>query len=87
MFLPYSFKCPVVYNDLQEAEKAGYILTGEYTKQCGYVTRAGDPLYSRPVYRAGKGKRAGQLFVLVPSYQKTINCFRAWLKKGGAENE
>ena len=58
---------------------AGYHLDGGMTYQRGYVSRKVD-LGEQIVYEA-KGKRKGELYILVPCYTSSRYCFRHYLTK------
>lgn len=82
-----NFNCKIAFNTFADAVKAGYIKSGEIMLQVGYISRVKFNENTAPVYRAGKGKRAGQLFYLAPNSVSTRFCKRVYLKKAGAENE
>lgn len=68
----------------EEFLEKGYRPYGEPMKQLGYVSRK--PLLLKnslvkPVYIAGRGRRAGQLFILIPCFTSTRFCYRMYLKK------
>lgn len=58
----------------------GYHLSSDMTYQRGYVPRGVD--IGDQIVHEGKGARAGQLYILVPSYTSSRYCFRQYLRKG-----
>ncbi len=62
---------------------AGYTLeSGEVTKQAGYLSRKleGSEFLDQPVYIVEKGRRAGRVFILRPSWRSTRYCYRVYLR-------
>lgn len=68
---------------LKDALENGYIIT-EWKYQGGYVSRKVDGL-QQPVLIAG-ARRKGQMYVLLPAYNTTRFCYRAYLGKDGAKH-
>lgn len=62
----------------EEALKDGYT-QNDLKYQRGYVSRKVD-IRKQPVLIAG-GSRKGQLYILLPNFDSTQYCFRAYLKK------
>ena len=58
--------------------KNGYEF-GDIKWQRGYVSRKLTTYACTPVYAVTKGKRKGQLFILIPSYISTRYCKRIYL--------
>lgn len=67
---------------LRDAMDMGYALTGELSYQVGYVSRKSKVNDETAVYIAGRGERAGQLFILTPCFTSTRYCFRQYLRRG-----
>jgi len=63
---------------LNDALAAGY-KRGDMKYQRGYVSRKSD-IGKSPVHVAG-GRRAGELYFLLPCYDSTIYCMRQYLRK------
>lgn len=63
---------------------AGYTLeNGEVARQEGYLSRkelSADEFLEQPVYIVGRGRRAGQVFILSPSWRSTRYCYRVYLR-------
>lgn len=64
--------------------KKGYMPSGDITKQPGYVSRkipSNAEMLDLPVYIAGRGKRQGEFFVLMPNFHSTRFCYRVYLRR------
>ena len=74
---------PIVgtYEDFREQ---GYVY-GDIVWQRGYVSRKLTTYACTPVYAVTKGKRKGQLFILIPSYISTRYCRRIYLVRCTAD--
>ena len=68
---------PIVGN-FEDFRNQGYVY-GDIVWQRGYVSRILTTYASTPVYAVTRGKRKGQLFILVPSYISTRYCRRIYL--------
>ena len=70
---------PIVGN-FEYFRNQGYVY-GDIVWQRGYVSRKLTTYACTPVYAVTRGKRKGQLFILVPSYISTRYCRRIYLAK------
>ena len=64
-----------IFEDFREQ---GYVY-GDIAWQRGYVSRTLTTNSTRPVYSVTRGKRKGQLFIVIPSYISTRYCKRIYL--------
>ena len=68
---------PIVGN-FEDFRNQGYVY-GDVVWQRGYVSRKLTTHACTPVYAVTRGKRKGQLFILIPSYISTRYCKRIYL--------
>ena len=62
----------------------GYTVSGDATTQRGYISpeqNTNEEILKTPVYLVEKGRRSGQMFILMPSHTSTKHCWRIYLKK------
>ena len=70
---------PIV-GTFEDFRNQGYVY-GDIAWQRGYVSRKLTTNATRPVYAVTRGKRKGQLFIVIPSYISTRYCKRIYLAK------
>ena len=71
---------PIVGN-YEDFRNRGFMSSGDIAWQRGYVTRKLRKNANIPVYAVTRGKRKGQLFIVIPSYISTRYCHRIYLVK------
>ena len=70
---------PIV-GTFEDFQNQGYVFS-DIVWQRGYVSRKITTNATRPVYSVTRGKRKGQLFIVMPSYLSTRYCRRIYITR------